>query len=158
MLQQFEDAKISAENCMKQSKYAEAFFHWTKAIHIVENKVESTIESKLYAQRAKCFLQSEQFYYAMEDAQKVLELDPQNALGHLRLAEVYYETGHYIEALPIIGKCFTVTNGKSEKDYLLEWQRKCRRDAAKQKMKDEQLPFVGAAIGIVIASLAIVGK
>ena len=37
---------------------------------------------------------------------------------------------------------------KAEKDYLLEWQRKCRRDAAKQKMKDEQLPYVGAAIGI----------
>ena len=138
--QQFEDVKTKAENCMKEEKFAEAFFHWTKAIHLaVAGKTNSgggpEVESKMYAQRAKCLLQSDQYYYALEDAKKVLDLDPQNAMGHLRLAEVYYETGHFMEALPVIGKCFQISTGKSEKDYLLEWQRKCRRDAAKQKIK-----------------------
>ena len=146
--------KLSAEQCMKQEKYAEAFFHWTKAIHMAENK--GLMDPNLYAQRSKCFIQTDQFHYAVEDANKVIALDPKNPLGHLRLAEVYYETGHFIEALPEISLCFTLTNGKAEKDYLLEWQRKCRRNAAKQKMKDEQLPYVGAAIGIVIASLGVV--
>jgi tetratricopeptide (TPR) repeat protein len=138
--EQFEDVKSKAENCMKEEKFAEAFFHWTKAIHLaVAGKTNSgggpEVESKMYAQRAKCLLQSDQYYYALEDAKKVLDLDPQNAMGHLRLAEVYYETGHFMEALPVIGKCFQISTGKSEKDYLLEWQRKCRRDAAKQKIK-----------------------
>ena len=57
-----------------------------------------------------------------------------------------------MEALPVIGKCFTLTQGKTEKDYLLEWQRKCRKDAAKLKIKDEQLPYVGAAIGRVLVN------
>ena len=128
----FEDVKTKAEACMKEEKYAEAFFHWTKAIHLVENgKIGLATETKLYAQRAKCFLQSEQYYYALEDARKVLEIDPENSLGHLRLAEIYYETEHFMEALPVIGKCFSLTIGRSEKEHLLEWQRKCRKDAAK---------------------------
>ncbi len=143
-----------AEQCMKEEKFAEAFFYWTKAIHMSEQ--QGQLDTQMFAQRAKCFLQSDQFYYAFEDAKKVLQLDPQNALGHLRLAEVYYETGHFLDALPIIGKCFTLTTGKAEKEYLMEWQRKCRKEAARQKLKDEQLPFVGAAVGIVIASLAVV--
>ena len=115
-----------------------------KSFHLnLDGKIELAVETKLYTQRAKCFLQSEQYYYALEDAKKVLEMDPENSLGHLRLAEVYYETEHFVEALPVIGKCFMVTNGRSEKEHLLEWQRKCRKDAAKQKIKDEQLPYVG---------------
>ena len=149
-----EDLKYSAEKCMKDGKYAEAFFHWTKAIHIAESR--GKLETNMFAQRSKCFIQNEQFFFALEDAKKVIELDANNIMGHLRLAEVYFETGHYTLALPEISKCFTLSQVKAEKDYLLEWQRKCRRDAAKQKMKDEQLPYVGAAIGIVIASLGVV--
>lgn len=158
MMSRIEEVKKSAEKCMKEEKYAEAFFHWTKAIHLMpKNSSDSHADLvKIFAQRAKCFMQTEQFYYAKEDANKVLEMDPKNALGHLRLAEVYYETGHFLEALPLIGKCFSLTSGKAEQDYLLEWQKKCRKNAAKQKLKDEQLPFVGAAIGIVIASLGVV--
>ena len=152
---QVHQVMLSAEKCMKEEKYAEAFFHWTKAIRM-EMPGDATLTTKMYAQRAKCFIQTEQFYYAYEDAKHVLQLDPEYALGHLRMAEVYYETGHFSEALPVIGQCFALTPGKAEKEYLMEWQRKCRRDAAKQKMKDEQLPYVGAAIGIVIASLGVV--
>ena len=48
----FEDVKTRAETCMKDERYAEAFFHWTKAIHMVtDGKVELAVESKLYAQR-----------------------------------------------------------------------------------------------------------
>ena len=149
-----EELKFSAEKCMKNGKYAEAFFHWTKAIHMAESK--GKLETNMFAQRAKCFIQNDQFYFALEDANKVIAIEPNNIMGHLRLAEVYFETGHYTQALPEISKCFTLSQVKAEKDYLLEWQRKCRRDAAKQKMKDEQLPYVGAAVGIVIASLGVV--
>jgi len=151
-----EELKFSAEKCMKSGKYAEAFFHWTKAIHMAESKKGKKLDTNMFAQRAKCFIQNDQFYFALEDANKVIDIEPNNIMGHLRLAEVYFETGHYTLALPEISKCFTLSQVKAEKDYLLEWQRKCRRDAAKQKMKDEQLPYVGAAIGIVIASLGVV--
>ena len=130
---------------MKNEKFAEAFFHWTKAIHIGEVKDEVT--SHMYAQRAKCFMLSDQFYYAMEDAKRVIDMEPSHPLGHLRLAEVFYETGHFMEALPEINRCFQLAPAKLEKDHLLEWQKKCRKNAAKQKLKDEQLPYVGAAIG-----------
>lgn len=112
------EVKNKAEKCMTEEKYTEAFFHWTKAIHISEQNGQNNLV-EMFAQRAKCFLQAEQFFYAMEDAKKVLELEPNSALGHLRLAEVYFETGNYMDALPVIGKCFTLTNSKDEKDHLL---------------------------------------
>ena len=77
-----EEIKFSAEKSMKEEKYAEAFFYWTKAIHMGERN--GHIDTKMFAQRAKCFIQTEQFHYALQDSKKVLELDPQNALGHLR--------------------------------------------------------------------------
>ena len=144
------EVQKSAENCMKNEAYTEAFFHWTKAIHLVEQMggdQKDQVNSHMFAQRSKCFMQSDQFYYAMEDARKVINLEPSHPMGHLRLAEVYYETGHYLEALPEINRCFQLAPSKLEKDHLLEWQKKCRKNAAKQRMKDQQLPYVGAAIG-----------
>ena len=82
MTTMIEEVKFSAEKSMKEEKYAEAFFYWTKAIHLAEQK--GTVETKMYCQRAKCFMQTEQFHFALEDAKKVLEMDPTNALGHLR--------------------------------------------------------------------------
>ena len=140
-----EDVEKSAEMSMKSEKYTEAFFHWTKAIHMSEQKGKAT--TYMYAQRAKCFMSSDQFFYAMEDAKRVIDMEPSHPLGHLRLAEVFYETGHFLEALPEINRCFQLAPSKVEKDHLLEWQKKCRKNAAKQKLKDEQLPYVGAAIG-----------
>lgn len=142
---------------MKNEAYTEAFFHWTKAIHLVEQMgggQEDQVNSHMFAQRSKCFMQSDQFYYAMEDARKVINLEPSHPMGHLRLAEVYYETGHYLEALPEINRCFQLAPSKLEKDHLLEWQKKCRKNAAKQRMKDQQLPYVGAAIGTFVVILA----
>ena len=148
IMSSLEDVVKCAEICMKSEKYTEAFFHWTKAIHMSEQKgIAAT--PHMYAQRAKCFMSSDQFYYAMEDAKRVIEIEPSHPLGHLRLAEVFYETGHFIEALPEINRCFQLAPSKLEKDHLLEWQKKCRKNAQKQKLKDEQLPYVGAAIGII---------
>ena len=156
MSSSLEQVQKSAEHCMKNEAFTEAFFHWTKAIHLAEQMDQGAVSSHMFAQRSKCFMQSDQFYYAMEDARKVIDLEPSHPMGHLRLAEVYYETGHYVEALPEINRCFQLAPSKLEKDHLLEWQKKCRKNAAKQRMKDQQLPFVGAAIGIVIASLGVV--
>ena len=84
-----EDLKFSAEKCMKDGKYAEAFFHWTKAIHIAESR--GKLETNLFTQRAKCFIQNDQFYFALEDAKKVIEMDPNNMMGHLRVIQIIIE-------------------------------------------------------------------
>jgi tetratricopeptide (TPR) repeat protein len=124
----------SAEKCMQDGKFAEAFFHWTKIIHFAEQKSE--LQPTMYTQRAKCFIMNEQFHYALEDSKKAMDMNPDNAICHLRMAEVYYETEHYMEALPIIGKCFELTCGKAEKDHLLAWQQKCRKKFNAQKLKE----------------------
>ncbi len=144
----------TAVKAMEAEKYSEAFFYWTKAIRMAEQLGINDL--KLYINRAKCFLQAEQYYYAMQDANHVLTADPDNILGHLRKAEIFYETGHLLEAIPEIGKCFDLATTKEEKEQVLQWQKKCRSEASRQRMREEQLPYVGAAVGIVISSIGVV--
>ena len=73
------------------------------------------------------------------------------------MAEVYQETQNYAMAVEAFQKCFQNSANRGEKESFLDSSRKCRREAAKQRSLDAKYPFVGAAIGILLAVAAVLG-
>ena len=61
-----DEMKEKAEKCMKEGRLAEAFFHWTHAIKLIPE------ETDFYFQRSKCFLSTQQYYYALEDSKTLI--------------------------------------------------------------------------------------
>ena len=59
-------------------------------------------------------------------------------------------------AVEAFQKCFQYSPNREEKESCLEWSRKCRKELAKQRSLEARYPFVGAAIGILVAVAAIV--
>ena len=72
------------------------------------------------------------------------------------MTEIYYQTQNYDMAVEAFQKCFQHSANREEKESFLEWSRKCRKEAAKQRSLEARYPFVGAAIGILVAVGAIV--
>ncbi len=60
--------KEKAELCMKEGKWEEAFFGWTHAIKLIPD------EPEFYFQRSKCFMATQQYHYALEDAKTLISL------------------------------------------------------------------------------------
>ena len=75
--------------------------------------------------------------------------------GYSRMSEVYYQTQNYDMAIEAFQKSFQNSASRQEKETFLDWSRKCKRELAKQKSLEARYPFVGAAIGIVIAVVAV---
>ena len=69
------ELKLSADKCMKEGKYAEAFFHLTHAIKLCPESATSQ-RMDLFSLRSKCFLKQQQFYLAMQDALDLINIGP----------------------------------------------------------------------------------
>ena len=69
--------------------------------------------------------------------------------GYMRKAEVMFSVQCYSEALEAYLKCFQLS--ASDKEHFHEMAKKCKREMAKESSLNEQYPFVGAAIGIVVS-------
>ena len=74
------------------------------------------------------------------------------------MAEVYQETQNYEMAVEAFQKCFQHAASREEKESYLDSSIKCRREAAKQRSLDAKYPFVGAAIGILVAVVAVLSE
>ena len=77
--------------------------------------------------------------------------------GYLRMAEVYYQTQNYHLAVEAYQKCFQSSANREEKESFFDLSRKCRKESDRQRMIESRYPFLGAAIGILIAVGAVVG-
>ena len=141
-----------AEQCMRASKFTEAFFHWTHAIQSLPRSAGP--QPHFHFQRSKCFLEEQQLYFALQDAEVVIRLSPETSHGYLRKAEVMFSVGDYAQALGLYQKCFQLSH--KDKDSFMERIRKCQKLAARETGLDQQIPFVGAAIGIVVSILVVI--
>ena len=63
---QVNEIKDQADKCMKEEKWAEAFFHWSHAIKLIPD------ETEFYFQRSKCFILTQQYHYALEDSSALI--------------------------------------------------------------------------------------
>jgi len=151
------EIKTSAEDCMKKGNYHEAFLQWTRAIKMVDGT-----EPTFYDQRCKCFIETGQFSLAMEDAQHLIDMwfhsvDCKAALmGHVRKAQIFFASQNYAEAIEEFQISFRMSADPKEKASFFESASKAKKELGRQRTLDAQYPFVGAAVGILVAVAVVV--
>lgn len=67
---QVTELREKGNECVRAGNYAEAVLHYSHAI-----KLDST-SPQLYSNRSLAFLKLQQYYYALEDANEAIQLDP----------------------------------------------------------------------------------
>ncbi|XP_045621312.2 small glutamine-rich tetratricopeptide repeat-containing protein beta [Procambarus clarkii] len=133
--------------CVRAGNYAEAIIHYSHAI-----KIESS-SPQLYSNRSYAFLKLQQYYHALEDANEAIRLDPGWAKGYFRRGEVEFATSHFAQALESYRRASQLQNDPT----LLECVLRANREMTRQQKVDQQTPWVGAGIGLILGVLVVVG-
>uniref|UniRef100_A0A023F8N7 Putative molecular co-chaperone sti1 n=1 Tax=Triatoma infestans TaxID=30076 RepID=A0A023F8N7_TRIIF len=139
--------KEKGNSCVREEKYEEAILHYTHAI-----KLDPKNHS-LYSNRSLAFLKISQYYHAHEDALEAIRLKPDWAKGYFRKGEVEAATFHFSDAL-LSYRCAlellpddpTVTDAMKRTTALYN----------KDKKANEQVPWLGAGIGIIIGVIIVI--
>ncbi|XP_074601156.1 uncharacterized protein LOC141855144 [Brevipalpus obovatus] len=134
-----------SDECMQKKKYGEAVLHLTHAI-----KLQPKI-TKLYEKRSTAFLLMNQPYYAYEDAKELVSLEPNNPMSYLKKASIEYETGNYRQALDTYRLIDDDDDRLGEEADLdvEEFLNRCLDKLERQESYDKNLPWIGAAIGLI---------
>lgn len=106
----------------------------------------------LYSNRSLAFLKINQLYYAHEDAEKAIELDPDWAKGYFRRGEVLYAAGQFDSALFSYAAALQRLPSDT---VILESAKKSAAFSDREKMLDSRVPWVGAGIGIVVGVIIV---
>lgn len=107
----------------------------------------------LYSNRSLAFLKLDQLYYANEDSDKAIELDPNWAKGYFRKAEVLFAAGQYDSAL----LSYAAALQRQPNDLsILDAAKKSAAFSNRDKMLDNRVPWVGAGIGIILGVLIVI--
>lgn len=139
--------KEKGNECVRAGNYAEAVLHYSHAI-----KLDSS-SPQLYSNRSFAFLKLQQYYYALEDANESIRLDPTWAKGYFRRGEVEFATNLFGHALESYRRASQLQNDPT----LLECVLKANRELTRQQKVDQQTPWVGAGIGLILGVLVVVG-
>jgi len=138
-----------ARECMKTDRSTEAFLHLSHALRLDEDNRDLLVERSRVCSGEAC-----QYHFAMEDAKRLVELDPTSWLGHHRTGEVLMATHNYQEALEAFQRAFQCND--SDKVLCKELMDKSKREAGLDQRQAEQIPWVGSALGMAISSLILV--
>jgi len=139
--------KDQGNEAVKNKNYHEAVLKYTQAIKIEpKNHV-------LYSNRSFAFLKVNQYSLAFEDAITTIQLEPNWAKGYFRKAEVEYEICKYEDAMESYALALRLT---PEDAHIYEKLQQASRCKARDKKADQQVPWVGAGIGIVIGAVLMV--
>ncbi|XP_015124748.1 serine/threonine-protein phosphatase 5 [Diachasma alloeum] len=139
--------KEQGNDCVKQQKYAEAMFHYTHAIKLDPENYS------LYSNRSLVFLKMQQYHFAMEDAVMTINLNPDWTKGYYRKAEVEFHTFRFSEALHSYGQALNLQPNDPD---ILEAINKATRSLIKDQRADQQIPWLGAGIGIILGVIVVI--
>ncbi|KAK9507035.1 hypothetical protein O3M35_008865 [Rhynocoris fuscipes] len=133
--------KEKGNTCVREEKYEEAILHYSHAIKLDPKNYS------LFSNRSLAFLKIQQYYHAHEDALEAIRLKPDWPKGYFRKGEVEAATFHFAEAmlsyrcaLELIPNDPIVNEAIKRTTVLLN----------KEKKANEQVPWLGAGIGIII--------
>ena len=118
----------TARECIKDGRHTEAFLHLSHAIKLDENNCD------LLSERSKCSVDNMQYYFALEDAQQILQLRPDTWLGHVRLADVYCATFNFDMAITSYQSAFQCLD--ADKSHCKMMIDKCKKELVLDKRTD----------------------
>nr|XP_012140752.1 PREDICTED: stress-induced-phosphoprotein 1-like isoform X1 [Megachile rotundata] len=152
--------------CVKEQKYEEAMFHYTHAIKLDPQNYS------LYSNRSFAFLKMQQYHFAMEDALMTIQLKPdwtkvhtrllrcymsvkrtEDIVGYFRKAEVESQTFHFSEALHSYNKALMF---QPNEPTILEAMNRVSRLLIQDKRADQQIPWLGAGVGIILGVIVVI--
>ncbi|XP_014244695.1 hsp70-Hsp90 organizing protein 1-like [Cimex lectularius] len=139
--------KEKGNACMKENKYAEAILHYTQGI-VLDPK-----NYILFSNRSFAFLKLSQFYHAYEDAIETIRLNPLWAKGYFRKGEVEAATFQYEDAL-LNYKC--ALEHQPGDAVITEAMKRVTTQINKDKRANEQVPWLGAGVGIIIGVIIVI--
>ncbi|CAB4065561.1 unnamed protein product [Lepeophtheirus salmonis] len=143
------ELKRLADNAMSKKDYTSGFIYLSQAIRLEPDNY------LLYLLRNRCFMEEEQYHFALKDSEVLIRLRPDDPEGYKRKANVYFMTQNYSEALESFLKSFQVSKSTMEKEKVMDLVKKCRKECSKQAKIDSQYPYLGAAVGIIVAATGI---
>ncbi|GAB6019492.1 hypothetical protein CHUAL_001069 [Chamberlinius hualienensis] len=131
---------------VKDGQFFQAALNYTFAIKLDLRNAE------LYSNRSFAFLKTGQLYYALEDADQTIKLRPQWAKGYFRKAEVLFAANQFIEAAEIYQEAHRLQPSDAT---LLNYIKKCHAEVNRIKKQDEQMPWLGSAVGLLLGILVV---
>ncbi|XP_044262434.1 STI1-like protein [Tribolium madens] len=142
-----EALKELGNTAVKNQKYEEAILYYTQALKSDSNNYT------LYSNRSLAFLKVQQYYFAMQDANETIRLNPNWPKGYFRKAEVEYSAKRYLEACESYQKAL---NLKPDDVNIMGALSRAKRQILKERKADEVIPWLGAGIGIVIGVIIVI--
>lgn len=141
-----EQLKELGNDSVKTKKYTEAILHYTHAIKLEPNN------HILYSNRSFAFLKMDQFSLALQDAAKTIKLDRTWWKGYFREGEIFFAAGQYLTALA----SYEMAYKYNQDEHIVLSMKKCRIANLKEMKADEQIPWVGSGIGIVVGVIILI--
>lgn len=142
-----ENLKQQGNACVKEEKYKEAMFHYTHAIKLDPQNYS------LYSNRSFAFLMIRQYHYAMEDALMTIRLKPDWSKGYFRKGEVELRTFRFGEALKSYSRALSLQPNEPK---ILEAINTASRSLIKDQRADQQIPWLGAGVGIILGVIVVI--
>lgn len=136
-----DELKEEGNKCVKGGNYTEAILHYTHAIKL------SPSDAILYSNRSLAFCKMQQYYYANEDADKAIALNPTWAKGYFRKAEVSMGVGQYDTALLSYGKALQL---QPQDMGIIQAARKAAALSNADRRDEKRSPLIGTGIGCVV--------
>jgi len=140
------ELKEKGNACMKEGKHMEAIIHYTHALH------SDPVNAQIYSNRSLAFFKEQQHFFALEDAKKVISLDPKWFKGHLRKADVEFACQKFADAAET---CKLGLNHNPDQDNLVECLAKSKRALDRQKTRENRYPVLGIGTGVVIGVIIV---
>lgn len=136
-----DELKEAGNNCVKAGNFTEAILHYSHAIKLRPS------DAILYSNRSLAFCKMGQYYYANEDADKTILLNPTWAKGYFRKAEVRMSVGQYDNALLSYGKALQL---QPQDMGIIQAVRKAAALSNEDRRDETRSPMIGSGLGCVV--------
>ncbi|XP_071965310.1 uncharacterized protein [Antedon mediterranea] len=140
-MEKAEEEKELGNECMKSHNPTEAILHYTTGIKLDKK------EHRLYSNRCFAFLQIQQFYLALQDAETVIKLNPDWPKGYYRKGEVQFCTENYEEAIRSYETGLALDNANEGIQQAINKSKQKLEEYIKAKRR---LPWMGLAFGVLV--------
>lgn len=143
-----DELKEKGNEFVKKQDYKKAIEFYSKALNAAEND-----KHILYSNRSFAYLKNKEYYYALADAERVIELAPDFVKGFYRKAEVLKEICIYEEAIMNYGKALKL---EPTNNVLMTNLRSTAAFCNREIMLEKNVPFVGAGCGVIFSIIVII--
>ncbi|KYM92356.1 Heat shock protein STI [Atta colombica] len=130
-----------------EKKYQKAMIHYSQAIKLDPKNYS------LYSNRSFTFLMLERYRDALNDALITIRLKPDWSKGYFRKGEVELKLFSYNEALESYNKALSLQPNEPK---ILEAMNKASKSLIKDRRADQQIPWLGAGVGIILGVTVVI--